>query len=148
MKRVVLLGLVITGLLLSYPLFVMGGEVQIGVRVILASHKGRGVDVSLQDIQKTLSQMFNYSSYRLLQGHSLLLAQDQTSRLTLTEDKELLVRYLQEQGGAVEIAVEILQAKKGIFRTKVKLKKGGALLIGGPKHEEGVLILAIAAHGS
>jgi hypothetical protein len=41
--------------------------------------------------------------------------------------------------------VEILRGGKSIFKTTAKLKKGGTLLIGGPKHDDGVLILAIAA---
>ncbi len=145
MRRTI--SLIVLGVLLFLlpPLVAQGREMQIGVRVILASHQGKGVDASLQNIQRKLSNLFNYSSYRLLQEHSFLLAQDQTGQLPLTEKKELRVRLLQEQGGTVEIDVEILREGKGIFKTKAKLKKGGILLIGGPRHKEGVLILAISA---
>lgn len=47
----------------------------------------------------------------------------------------------------MDIAVEILRERKVIFKTKAKLKKGGTFLIGGPRYEEGVLILAISAQG-
>jgi hypothetical protein len=131
--------------MVSFASFAVGAEVGVGIRVILASHQAKGIDARLQDIQKNLGALFNYSSYQLLQERSFLLAQGQVDQLPLADKKELHITLLQEQGGTAEIAVEILRAGRGIFKTTAKLKKGGTLLIGGPKHEEGVLILAIAA---
>jgi hypothetical protein len=131
--------------MISFASFAWGAEVGVGIRVILASHEEEGIDARLEDIQKNLGTLFNYSSYRLLQERSLLLSEGQMDQLPLADDKELHIQLLQEQGGTAEIAVEILQGGKDIFKTTAKLKKGGTLLIGGPKHEDGVLILAIAA---
>lgn len=147
MKRLFFLGCLSMLLFLQCPPFVLGAEVGIGVRVILASHQGETIDTRLQDIQANLGNLFNYSSYQLLQERSFLLTQGQSGQLPLAGNKDLLIKLLQEQGGTSELAVEILQSGKGIFKTTVKLKKGGTLLIGGPKHEEGVLILAISAQG-
>jgi hypothetical protein len=130
---------------LSFTAFAWGGEVGVGIRVILASHQAKGIDARLQDIQKNLGTLFNYSSYQLLQERSLLLSEGETDQLPLADNKELQIKLILEQGGTAEIAVEILRAGRGIFKTTAKLKKGGTLLIGGPKHEDGVLILAIAA---
>jgi hypothetical protein len=131
--------------MVSFASFAWGGEVGVGIRVILASHQVKGIDARLQDIQKNLGALFNYSSYQLLQEHSFLLSEGQTDQLPLTDNKELHIQLIQEQGGTAEIAVEILRGGKEIFKTTAKLKKGGTLLIGGPKHEDGVLILAISA---
>jgi hypothetical protein len=119
--------------MVSFASFAWGGEVGVGIRVILASHQVKGIDARLQDIQKNLGALFNYSSYQLLQEHSFLLSEGQTDQLPLTDNKELHIQLIQEQGGTAEIAVEILRGGKG------------TLLIGGPKHEDGVLILAISA---
>ena len=129
----------------SFAAFAWGGEVGIGIRVILASHQAKGIDARLQDLQKNLGTLFNYSSYRLLQDRSFLLSEGQTDQLPLADNKELHIQLIQEQGGTAEIGVEILRGGKSIFKTTAKLKKGGTLLIGGPKHEDGVLILAISA---
>ena len=129
----------------SFASFAVGEEVGVGIRVILASHQTKGIDARLQDIQKNLGTLFNYSSYRLLQERSFLLSKGQTDQLPLADNKELHIQLIQEQGGTAEIAVEILRGRRGIFKTTAKLKRGGTLLIGGPKHEDGVLILAIAA---
>jgi hypothetical protein len=131
--------------MVSFASFAWGEEVGVGIRVILASHQAKGIDARLQDIQKNLGALFNYSSYQLLQEHSFLLSEGQTDQLPLTDNKELHIQLIQEQGGTAEIAVEILRGGKEIFKTTAKLKKGGTLLIGGPKHEDGVLILAISA---
>jgi hypothetical protein len=131
--------------IVSFASFAQGEEVGIGIRVILASHQAKGIDARLEDIQKNLGTLFNYSSYRLLQERSFLLSEGQMDQLPLADDKELHIQLMQEQGGTAEIAVEILRAGREIFRTTAKLKKGGTLLIGGPKHDDGVLILAISA---
>jgi hypothetical protein len=144
-KKLLSLGVLSTFVIVSFASFAVGEEVGIGIRVILASHQAKGIDARLQDIQKNLGTLFNYSSYRLLQERSFLLAQGQVDQLPLAGKKELHIKLLQEQGGTAEIAVEILRGGRGIFKTTAKLKKGGTLLIGGPKHEEGVLILAISA---
>ena len=128
--------------------FAAGKEVGVEIRVILASHQAKGIDARLQDIQKNLGTLFNYSSYRLLQERSFLLSKGQIDQLPLADNKELYIQLIQEQGGIAEIGVEILRAGRGIFKTTAKLKKGGTLLIGGPKHEDGVLILAISAQRS
>ena len=147
MKKLVFWLLLSTFAIVSFASFALGEEVGIGIRVILASHQVKGIDARLQDIQKNLGALFNYSSYQLLQERSFLLAQDQVDQLPLADNKELHIQLIQEQGGTAEIAVEILRAGRGIFKTTAKLKKGGTLLIGGPKHEDGVLILAISAQG-
>jgi hypothetical protein len=131
--------------MLTFASFALGEEVGVEIRVILASHQAKGIDARLQDIQKNLGTLFNYSSYQLLQERSFLLAEGRSDQLPLADNKELHIQLIQEQGGTAEIAVEILRGGKSIFKTTAKLKKGGTLLIGGPKHDDGVLILAIAA---
>ena len=145
MKKSIFWVLVSMLCMLSFASFAWGAEVGVGIRVILASHQEEGIDARLEDIQKNLGTLFNYSSYRLLQERSFLLSEGQMDQLPLAEDKELHIQLLQEQGGTAEIAVEILRGGKNIFKTTAKLKKGGTLLVGGPKHEDGVLILAISA---
>ena len=145
MKKSISWVLVSLFFIVSFTSFAWGEEVGIGIRVILASHQAKGIDGRLQDIQKNLGALFNYSSYQLLQERSFLLSAGQSDQLPLADNKELHIQLIQEQGGTAEIAVEILQGGRGIFKTTAKLKKGGTLLIGGPKHEDGVLILAIAA---
>lgn len=142
MKTAFFLGLFGIVSCLLCPSFALGEGVEIGVRVILASHQSQDIDTQLEDIQKNLDTL-NYSSYRLLQEHTFLLTKGEVGQIPLTGNKELRIQLLQEQGGTAEIAVEILRA--GFNKTTAKLKKGGTLLIGGPKHEDGVLILAISA---
>ena len=145
MKKSIFWVLVSMLCMLSFASFAWGAEVGVGIRVILASHQEEGIDARLEDIQKNLGTLFNYSSYRLLQERSFLLSEGQMDQLPLADDKELHIQLLQEQGGTAEIAVEILRGGKNIFKTTAKLKKGGTLLVGGPKNEDGVLILAISA---
>jgi hypothetical protein len=149
-KRLVSLSILSTLFLFSYQPFAFSGEVRIGVRVILASHKGTGVDASLQDIEKKLVDQLKYSSYRLLQEGSFLLAEGQTDQLPVTQKKELRIRFVQERRGSVEIDVEILKEGKEIFKSTNHIPlKGVPLVITVPRHEEEDerLFLAISAQG-
>lgn len=131
--------------IVSFASFAWGDEVGIGIRVILASHQAKGIDARLQDIQKNLGTLFNYSSYQLLQERSFLLSERQSDQLPLADNKDLHIQLIQEQRGTAEIRVEILRGGRSILKTTAKLKKGEPFFIGGLKHEDGVLILAIAA---
>jgi hypothetical protein len=91
--------------IVSFESFSWGEEVGIGIRVILASHQAKGIDARLQDIQKNLGTLFNYSSYQLLQERSFLLSAGQSDQLPLADNKELHIKLIQEQGGTAEIAV-------------------------------------------
>jgi len=124
MKKLAFFALVGLFSLLPYPSLAHGEEVRIGVRVVLASHKGSGVDNGLQDIQRKLNDLFNYSSYRLLQERSFFLTQGQVEQLPLTKGRDLRLKLLRERKGSVEIIVKILREGKEIFKTKAKLKKG------------------------
>ena len=140
MKNVFFLGLVSIFLVVSFTTVALGEEMGIGIRVILASHEGNDIDARLEDIQKQLSTL-KYSSYRLQQERSFLLAEGEVAQLSLLGKKEVRVKLLKAHGGTAEIAVEILRTEKKATAT---LKKGGTLLI---VVEDDDVILAISAQG-
>ena len=138
MKKLFFMGLLSTFLIISLPTIVLGGKVGIGIRVILASYEGKDIDARLQDIQKNLGTL-KYSSYRLLQERSFLLAEGELAQLPLPGKKEVRVKLVEERGETAEIAVEILRTEK---KAKATLKKGGTLLI---VVEDDDVIVAISA---
>lgn len=144
MKRVSFLALLGMLFFLYLTLPAYGEEIKINVKVILASNQGKVADKDLHDIQKKLKNLFKYSSYQLLKKQSLLIAKGKSGQIPLTEKKALHIKFLNEAGKSVEIAVEILEKGKKIFKTKAKIQKKKTLLIGGPKYKEGVLIMAIS----
>jgi hypothetical protein len=139
-KKVFFLGLLSTFLIISFSAIVLGEEVGIGIRVILASYEGKNIDARLEDIQKKLGTL-KYSSYRLLQERSFLLAEGEVAQFPLPGKKEVRVKLLEQRGEAAEIAVEILRTGK---KAKATLKKGGTLLI---VVEDDDVIVAISAQG-
>ena len=138
MKKLFFVGLLSTFLIISLPTIVLGGKVGIGIRVILASYEGKDIDARLQDIQKKLGTL-KYSSYRLLQERSFLLAEGEVAQLPLPGKKKVRIKLIAERGETAEIAVEILRTEK---KAKATLKKGGTLLI---VVEDDDVIVAISA---
>jgi len=139
-KKLLLWGFLSTFVIVSFASFAQGEGVGIGIRVILASYEGKDIDARLEDIQKKLGTL-KYSSYRLLQERSFLLAEGEVAQLPLPGKKEVRVKLLKAHGEMAEIAVEILRTEK---KANATLKKGGTLLI---VVEDDDVIVAISAQG-
>jgi hypothetical protein len=141
-KNLFFLGFVAIFLIVFFSTVAFGEEVGIGIRVILASHEGNEIDARLEDIQKQLGTL-KYSSYRLQQERSFLLAEGEIAQLPLPGKKEVRVKLLKTHGGTAEIAVEILRTEKKA--TTATLTKGGGTLLIVVENDD--VILAISAQG-
>lgn len=121
--------------------------VQLSVDVIYADGSGQGVDPQLRGVDRQLNRQFRYSTYRLLGQHRLFQAMGQDGRVSLPGGRHLQVLPQGvSDGGAVVLMISIRQGERFVMPNMVlKLANRGTVLVGGPVHEAGVLILAITA---
>ena len=47
--------------------------------------------------------------------------------------------------GKIRLAVQVIDGAKNLVSTTVAMPKGGMVLLGGPSHQDGVLILVLSA---
>jgi hypothetical protein len=118
--------------------------VRLGVDVIYASHEGQQVDPSLAHVEQQL-RTFRYSSFRRLGSHQLVRLVGQHGTIPLPGGRSLLLAPQGISGGSVVLLLSIQGGGRAPFNTELKLANGGTILVGGPGHEAGVLILAITA---
>jgi hypothetical protein len=52
---------------------------------------------------------------------------------------------LPSQGNKVRLSIQISDGQKKLLTTTLGLNRGGMVLVGGPSHQSGVLILIISA---
>lgn len=122
-----------------------GSPVTVDLGVVLASHDGATVDPQLSSIQGKLRSMFNYSSYRMLDRQRRPLGVGETGEFPLPGNRSMRVTPSPAQGEKVRLAVQITEGGKNLIATTLGLSRGGMVLVGGPSHEKGVLILIISA---
>ncbi|MDI6762516.1 MAG: hypothetical protein QME83_05715 [Thermodesulfobacteriota bacterium] len=121
-------------------------QVQTRVRVIEASNVGSVIDPSLRDLHGQLGSLFRYTSYRLLRDERLTLSPNQPASVPIHQGRSIEITQVGLQANMAELRVRIKRDGADILNTQVRLSPGRTVLIGGPKHGEGVVILALSAN--
>lgn len=133
---VLLLGLIAPGL----------AQVETRVRLIEASNLGSTIDPSLGDVHGQLGSLFSFSSYRLLKDQTLTLSPNQPVEIPAHRRVSQEITLLRQQKNLAEYRVRIKREGTDILNTQVRLSPGRTVLIGGPKHGQGIIIIAISAN--
>ena len=121
-------------------------QVQTRVRVIQASNVGKAIDPSLRDLHDQLGSLFNFTSYRLLRDGIVILSPNQPASVSTHKGRSIEITQVWFQRNIAELRVRIRRDGTDILNTQVRLSPGRTVLIGGPKHGEGVVILALSAN--
>lgn len=119
-------------------------QVQTRVRIIEASNVGSSIDPSLRDITGQIRSLFSFSSYRLLRDETVSLRPNQPIMIPVPPGRSLELTLIGEQRGSAEIRVKIKRDTTDILNTQVRLTPGRTVSIGGPKHGEGTLLIALS----
>ncbi len=120
-------------------------QVPVRMRVIQASNTGHNIDPSLKDVHHELGSLFNFTSYRLLREENLTLSPNQPVTITAHPGRFLEVNLVGLQKDAAKLRIRVIREGKDILDTQVRLSPGRTVLIGGPRHGEGVVIYAVSA---
>ena len=116
---------------------------QVSVEVIKADRSSRGVDPQLKELVKELQPILNYSSFSLLKKSMIRLEQKEKGEVILSKGRILELEFQGFEPNEARLSVRIMEKGRETFRTVVLLVDGGSVLIGGPPHEDGVLLLRV-----
>lgn len=145
MRRIIFLSLFFI-ILLFFTNSVAFAQVQTRIRVIQASNIGSSIDRSLRDVHGELGSLFNFTSYRLLRDENFSLSSNRSIDIPVHKGRALEITLIGQRKGIAEYRVKIKGEGVDILNTQVRLSPGRTVLIGGPKHGEGVAIIALSAH--
>lgn len=120
-------------------------QVQTRVRMIQASNVGSSIDSSLRDVTYQLGSLFNFSSYRLLKDETVTLSPNQPVSVPVHPGRSLELTLIRQHRHTAEVRVRIKREGTDILDTQVRLSPERTVAIGGPKHGEGVIIIALSA---
>jgi hypothetical protein len=122
-------------------------QVHVRMRVILASNVGQGVDPSLRDVHNDLGSLFSFTSYRLVRDESLNLSLNQPARITGRTGKAFLeVTLTGQHKNMAELRLRVVREGTEILNTQVRLFSGRTVVVGGPRHGEGVVIYVVSGN--
>ena len=119
--------------------------VSVDVGAIYASNEGTSIDPALGTIRGKLRSMFNYTSYRMLDRKRRSLPVGETGEFDLPGQRTMRATPLPSQGDKVRLSIQISEGPRKLLTTTLGLRRGGMVLVGGPSHQAGVLILLISA---
>jgi hypothetical protein len=142
---VILLG--VLGLWLAFPGLGWGQAVSLQAQVIYAANQPGGVDNRLGSLAANLEKTFRYSMYQLLDAPKGSATLNQTWRTGLPDNRSLEITPTVIQDAQYNLTVRVLGAGgQPSVNTAVRLRRGATVLVGGPSHQQGVLIIAISAN--
>ena len=115
---------------------------KVNVEVIKADRSSE-VDPQLKDLVKELAPVLNYTGFSLLKKSELRLNLKEKGEVILSSGRILELQFLGFEDSQARLLVKIMEKGKETFRTVLLLVDKGSVLIGGPPHEGGVLLLRI-----
>ena len=114
-------------------------KVEVEVHVIHASNDGAEVDPRLEELKRQL-EAFSFSSFRLLDVQSRTLPFGASATIALPGERVLtIVPQSHDEEGRLRLRLTI----GDIIDTTYTIAEGATLIIGGPRHAGGHLILAV-----
>ena len=119
--------------------------VSVDVGSVYASNEGTSIDPALGTIRGKLQSMFNYTSYSMLDRKRRTLSVGETGEFELPGRRTMRATLLPAEGDKVRLSIRISEGPKNLLTTTLGLRRGGMVLVGGPSHKAGVLILIISA---
>jgi len=143
MRRVVFVVLPVV-IFFIFSASVAFAQVQTRIRIIQASNVGSNIDSSLRDVHGQLGSLFSFSSYRLLKDETVALSPDQPVSIPVHPGRSLELTLIKQHRHTAEVRVQIKREGTDILDTQVRLSPGRTVSIGGPKHGQGTLLIALS----
>ncbi len=122
-------------------------KVNLSAQVIYAATEAGGIDDRLGALATELQRTFRFSMYQLLDSPKGSASSSEPWILALPGNRRLDVSLTSIQHARFHLTVRVFSANgKPLLRTAIILQSGGPpALVGGLKHERGVLIIALTA---
>jgi hypothetical protein len=121
-----------------------------GIKVILATHEGNGMDPRLVGVKHYLAKdpFTSYKSFQLLDEKKWAMRPAQAEKLKLPNGKEVALTYVDSatgpNGRRVRLRLEISDEAKKLLNTTFALDEGAYVLQAGQRHSSGLLILGVS----
>ena len=138
---------VVAAIAIATPSAIAAGQrvlVQIGT--VLATNSGDQFDTQLAGMRQQLVNVFPYTSYRLVERESRDVGWGDPVDVEIPGGRFLEVRPVSATSDRVSLNVMLRRDSRVLMDTELTLSPKGTVMVGGPRHGDGVLIIWIGAH--
>ncbi len=119
--------------------------VEVHIGAVLASNSGKEFDQRLASMHRQFNTLFPYSSYRLVKETSQQVPWGGRVGFDIPGGRYVLVIPKEFKNDRVLMKVMVIEGSRPIVDTALSLRNHATFLFGGPRQQEGVLILSIGA---
>jgi len=123
-----------------------GDQVQVQVGTVYATNSGEHFDQGLESMRAQLERLFRYSSYKLVKREDRDVGWGDPVDVELPGGRFLRVMPKSAGGERVSLDVMLRKDRRVLMDTEFTVRPHGTVMVGGPRHEDGVLIIWIGAH--
>src|SRR5579875_845927 len=119
------------------------GAVEVRINSVLASDTNKGCDASLRALQRHLERLFHFTTYHLVSHQDRQTRFGQLVEFDLPGGRILQIEPIDRAGDMINVEVTLFEGDQPLMTTDFKIISGGVLLVGGPRYEQGALIISI-----
>ena len=113
------------------------------VKVIQAGTGSAYIDPGIKDLIQEIKPVFTYTAYQLITEKEMKLQENQTGTMALGDNRILEITPLSLDNLRIKYQMRMEKEKRPLFQTQVLLQNGSSITIGGPKYQNGVLLINI-----
>jgi hypothetical protein len=119
-------------------------SVQVTVRSILAGNQNDEFDPKLKILEQQLKPL-KHRSYRALKDETQTIPWQGSKAFEIPGGRSLTIAPQEFQNNRIGLKIRLTQGDKPLIDTTVKIANKGNIILGGPAHEGGSLVLSISA---
>lgn len=118
-------------------------SIRVKVTVLIASDQGTDMNLVNDEVRDQLIRLFSYSSYEEVAVQAVELPRSQRVKVDLPSGYELLLTYQGVEAPKINVQALIRKEAKQYVSTVLAMPEAGAVFLGGPPVENGVLIIVL-----
>ena len=118
------------------------GKVDVQLMVVYAHNEDNKTDADLKPVMQNL-RFLRFSGYRLQDKFGSPLAINQESTYNIVGGRKLKLKLLSRDEKQAKVRVRMYKSDEKVLDTTVSIHRHKSFMLGGPKHDKGVLVFAV-----
>ena len=117
------------------------GKIEVSVRVVHATDEGE-VDTRLESLKRQF-EIMRFRGFKLLSHDREEISDGQSMTVNMVGGNKVRIKLIDRTNAQARVRIELFRDNDKRLDTTVRIPRNRIFLVGGPKHDEGVLVFPI-----